>query len=137
LSCTTSSPATLSSSSCPASAESSISRRWVNQYLPYGTAWMDRIQLGEEPLLVFKTINCFFVFKFDFFMLTGQPSCKGFRDRWQPSGAFVSGCRRVLATLLTNFLEGVGNCWNWHNFSLCCQHPFISCQWESIALWDS
>jgi hypothetical protein len=74
-------------------------------------SWMERALSGDEPLIVLKTICCFSVFNFEFsffggiaqrlplFMLLGQPSCKCVRGCWQPSGKFVTGGQRVMATL--------------------------------------
>jgi hypothetical protein len=84
---------------------------------------MDRTELGNEPLIVFKLYECFWVlyFKFQAFLsylkrlslgiLKGQASRKclrgywllaalseGVRECWQPSDKYVTGCQRVLAT---------------------------------------
>jgi hypothetical protein len=96
---------------------------------------MDRAVFGDEPLIVFINIYCFSVFNFEFYFLQrygrkdalrvqmGQPSCKDAFGCSKPSNKFVTGGKRVLATLwqicnrvskvngspLTNSPEGIGN----------------------------
>ncbi len=72
---------------------------------------MDRALFRYEPLIVFIIMYCFLVFKFEFYFLkryctnvaflcaVGARLLECAKSCWQPSGKFVTGGKRVLATL--------------------------------------
>jgi hypothetical protein len=98
---------------------------------------MYRALFGNEPLIVFVTIYCFLFFNFEFYF-SSEALHKGclfvciwgnlfanvlYIGCWKPSGKFVTGGKRVLATFwqisfkvseviskpLTNSSEGIDN----------------------------
>ncbi len=94
------------------SPQGTVSQDWDGLLV----VWMDKALFGDEPLYLFVTIYCFFVFNFEFYFLqryctkiaflyvaeaTLLQMCYGnsmARGYWQLSDKFCIGCQRLLVT---------------------------------------
>ncbi len=121
---------------------------------------MERALFRDEPLIICIHIHCFLVLTLNFtffrgiaqrlplFVQLGQPFCNvpklvsnppanfshGVWGYWQPSGKFVTGCQRLLATLWQILQRVLATFANSTYLLEGCQHPLILGQRVLITL---
>ncbi len=98
---------------------------------------MDRALFGDKPLIIFIPIYCFLVFNFEFYFVQryctkvaslcaiGETLLQCTKGCWQPSGKFVIGRQRLLATLWQILQRALATFANSTYLPKGCQHPLI------------